>query len=80
MSTLSATKARENFYKLIDKVALEHEPALITGKRHNAVLVGEEDWRGILETLYLMRTPGMANSIKEGLKTPAKDMSEDIDW
>lgn len=53
---------------------------LITGRRHNAVLVGESDWRAIQETLNLMRYPGMAASIREGMVTPAPEMSEEPGW
>lgn len=80
MSTLTASKARTDFYHLMDKVAQEHEPVLITGKRNNAVLISEEDWRGIQETIYLARIPGMVKSIKKGMATPASEMSEDLKW
>ena len=53
---------------------------LITGKRNNAVLVSEDDWRGIQETLHLMRVPGLAESIREGICTPIDQMDEDLDW
>ena len=77
---LTASEARKRLYKLLDEVAEEHEPVLITGKRNNAVLVGEEDWRGIQETLYLMRVPGLVESVAEGLATPAKEMADELDW
>ena len=80
MGTLSASEARRQLYRLIDLVASEHEPVLIAGKRNNAVLVGEEDWRAIRETLYLTGVPGMADSIKEGMVTPGEEMAEELDW
>ncbi len=70
MKTVSVTKARSQFYKLLDEIATKHEPVQITGKRANAVLVSEEDWRAIQETLYLLSIPGMRESIREGLETP----------
>lgn len=73
MRVLTATKARANLYKLLDEVAVTHEPILITGKRTSAVLVSENDWRAIEETLYHLSTPGMRESIIEGLKTPIDD-------
>ena len=79
-TTLTASEARRLLYRLLDQVAEEREPVLITGKRHNAVLIAEDDWRGIQETLYLMRIPGMAESIHEGMATPASEMDEDLDW
>ncbi len=80
MGTLSASEARRQLYRLIDLVASEHEPVLIAGKRNSAVLVGEEDWRAIRETLHLASVPGMTESIKEGLSTPAEEMATELDW
>ncbi len=65
MTTFTASKARASLYKLLDKTALSHEPVQITGRRHNAVLVSQEDWEAIQETLYLLSEPGMAKSIRE---------------
>lgn len=80
MNTLTATEARARFYRLIDEVAASHEPIVITGKRANAVLISEEDWRAIQETLYLLSVPGMRDSIREGLATPIEECSEELDW
>ncbi|BHH81917.1 type II toxin-antitoxin system Phd/YefM family antitoxin [Desulforhopalus sp. 52FAK] len=80
MATLSATEARKNLYRLIDETSSTHEPITITGKRGNAVLLSESDWRAIQETLFLVNIPGMRESIIEGIKTPIEDCSEDIDW
>jgi PHD/YefM family antitoxin component YafN of YafNO toxin-antitoxin module len=67
-------------YKLLDEVALSHEPILITGKRTNAVLISEEDWRAINETLYLISIPGMREAIIEGLNTPIEECTDEIEW
>jgi len=80
MATLSATEARKNLYRLIDETSSTHEPITITGKRGNAVLVSESDWRAIQETMFLVNISGMRESIMEGLKTPIEDCSEDLDW
>ncbi len=80
MTTYSATAARSKLYSLIDEVAAFHKPLLITGKRSNAVLISEEDWSAIQETLHLTSIPGMAQSIKKGLKTPLKDCEKGLDW
>ena len=66
MTTLTVTEARASLYKLLDEVAETHEPILITGKRANAVLISEDDWRAIEETIYLLGIPGMRESIIEG--------------
>jgi prevent-host-death family protein len=80
MTTLTASQARAELYKLLDKVAVSHEPIQITGKRNNAVLISEEDWSAIKETLYLLSIPKMRESIKKGLKTPLKECSREVEW
>ena len=80
MKTINATKARENLYRLIDQTNTDHEPVHITGKRGGAVLVSDDDWRAIEETLYLVSIPGMRDSIREGLKTPVEECSEEPGW
>ncbi len=80
MTTISASDARARLYRLMDETAASHEPILITGKRSNAVLVSEEDWSAIQETLFLLSVPGMRESIVEGLKTPPSECSTELDW
>lgn len=80
MTTLTASQARARLYKLMDEAAASHEPVQITGKRNNAVLVSEDDWRAIQETVYLLSVPGMRESIREGLETPQEECSEELDW
>ena len=80
MTTLSATEARKSLYNLVDDVALSHDPIQIIGKRNSAVLISEEDWRAIQETLYLTSIPGMRKSIQKGLKTPVNECSEELAW
>ena len=80
MTSISATEARKSLYKLVDEVQESHEPVQITGKRGNAVLVGEDDWRAVQETLFLVSIPGMRNSIVEGMATPAAELADELDW
>ena len=80
MPTIKATDARTNLYRLIDKASTSHEPIVITGKRSNAVLISESDWRSIQETLFLLSIPDMRESIQDGLKTPIEECTEEIDW
>ncbi len=80
MRTISATEARNNIYKLLDMAAEENEPIQITGKRSNAVLISEDDWRAIQETLYLLSIPGMRESIIKGMKEPIEKSSSKIVW
>jgi antitoxin YefM len=80
MPTLSATEARSKLYQLIDEASSTHEPVLITGKRNNAVLLSEDDWNAVQETLYLLSIPGMRESIRKGLKTPVDKCRDHLDW
>ena len=80
MTTLSASEARARLYKLLDEAASSHEPIQITGKRNNAVLISEDDWRAIQETLYLLSIPDMRESIRKGLETPVEKCNKDLKW
>ena len=73
-TAITATKTRENIYQLIQDVNANCTPVTITNSRgKNAVLIGEEDWKSIEETLYLMSIPGMAESSMEGGNTSVSD-------
>ncbi len=80
MSIMTASQARKNFYRLVDQVGEDHVPVFVTGKRHSAVLISEEDWRSIEETLYLTSIPGMADSIRDGMRIPPSKMSKALKW
>jgi len=80
MPTLTATEARAKLYRLIDETASSHEPIIIKGKRGSAVLISEDDWRSIQETLHLLSVPGMRESIRAGLATPIEECTTELDW
>jgi len=80
MTTLSATEARKCLYSLVDEVAESHDPIQIVGKRHSAVLISEDDWRAIQETLYLTSIPGMRESIQDGIKSPVEECDAELEW
>lgn len=82
MNAISATDARAKLYRLIDEAAAAHQPILITGQRNNAVLVSEEDWNAIQETLHLLSVPGMRESIVQGGNEPVEECKplEDVEW
>ena len=80
MTNITATEARKRLYKLLDEVAQSHEPVQIAGKRNSAVLISEDDWRSIQETLYLISIPGMRESILAGMKTPVEECEEVLEW
>lgn len=80
MPTITSSEARANFFRLLEQTASSHEPLLITGRHGNSVLISEEDWRAIQETLHLISIPGMRGSIREGLATPVDECSEVPGW
>ncbi len=80
MTILNATEARSKLYNLIDEASETHQPITITGKRSNAVLISEEDWNSISETLHLLSVPGIRESIKAGMAEPISECSKELDW
>lgn len=80
MLVLTATEVRSNLYRLMDETANSHESVLISGKRNNAVLLSEEDWTAIQETLFLLSVPGMRESIRAGIDTSAENCDKELDW
>ncbi|MBT7616245.1 MAG: type II toxin-antitoxin system Phd/YefM family antitoxin [Calditrichaeota bacterium] len=80
MPVLTSTEARSKLFKLVDEAIASHEPIIIKGKRGNAVLISEDDWRAVQETLHLLNIPGMRESIREGLSTPLEECAEDVEW
>jgi prevent-host-death family protein len=80
MTSITATEARKRLYSLVDDVAESHQPIQIAGKRNSAVLISEEDWRAIQETIYLSNIPGMKASIRKGLRTPVEQCAEALKW
>lgn len=80
MNTMNASEAREKLYRLLDESAAGHEPVLITGPRSNAVLIAEDDWNSIQETMHLLSVPGMRESIVEGMATPVDECEREPGW
>ncbi len=73
MKTIPLTEAQGQIEALINDTNDNHQPILLSGTEKNAVLIAEEDWNAIQETLYLYSIPGMVESIIEGGKTPIED-------
>ena len=80
MTRLSANEASKRLNEVLDSLAESHEVVQIAGERHSGVLVSEDDWRAIQETLYLTGTPGMKESIVGGLRTPIEQCAKELDW
>jgi antitoxin YefM len=80
MRSVSAEKVKTNFSKILDDAVSSHEPIHITGKKAHGILISEEDWRAIQETLYLLSIPKMRESIRKGLKTPIENCATELPW
>ena len=79
-TTVTVSAARARLYGLLDEAASSHRAILITGKRGNAVLLSEDDWTAIQETLYLLSVPGMRESIRKGMKAPLEACAKEPGW
>jgi prevent-host-death family protein len=82
MEILTVTQARANLYRLVDQASAGHNPVFIQGKHSKAILISEDDWRSISETLHLESIPGMKESIRKGMKEPLSRSKplKDVDW
>jgi len=80
MTVLTASEARANLYRLMDQAAESHEPILIAGKRTSAVLISQDDWQAIQETMFLLSVPGMRKSIRDGMAEPLTESAKELDW
>lgn len=80
MTEINASAARANLYRLLDEAAETHKPLRIAGKRNNAVLVSEDDWNAIQETLHLLSIPGMRESIRAGMAAPTSKLAKTLPW
>jgi len=79
---INASAARQNFFRLIENTVKNHEPIMVTSKQGNVVIISEEDYRAIQETLYLLSVPGMRESILEGKNAAPEECikAEEIEW
>lgn len=80
MPVITASEARATLYRLIDQTAKSHQPIVIAGKRASAVLVSEEDWQAIQETMFLLSIPGMRKSIRDGMAEPLAKSAKKLNW
>ncbi|MDO4279903.1 MAG: type II toxin-antitoxin system Phd/YefM family antitoxin [Lachnoclostridium edouardi] len=82
MSTINITNARKDLYNLVENVVTYNEPVLIVGKKGNAVLLSENDWNAIQETIFLNSVPGLAEQIIKGGHTSLEEClpEEKVEW
>ena len=77
---MSVSQVRSDIYNIMDETSQTHEPILITGKRNNVVMLSQEDWNAIEETLFLNNIPNMVSSIQESMNAPDSEFSDTIEW
>ena len=80
MEIYTTSQARANLFKLMEHAVESHDPVYIVGKHNKAVLISEEDYRALIETLYISSIPGMKDSILSASKEPIENFSDKIDW
>ena len=80
MVSINALEAQLKLGDLIEEIGSSHNPIVIVGNKSNAVLISEEDWKSIQETLYLLSISNMRESIREGLNTPIEECAKELDW
>lgn len=82
MTTTNITNFRKNAFNYVEQTIRYNEPLNISTKEGNAVLLSEEDYSGIMETLYLVSMPGMREKIMDGMSTPLEDCVDEaaVEW
>ena len=80
MKQLKLEDVEANFEQVLDDVLVSGGPIKIVKDTGNAILVSEEIWRGLTETLSLMAIPGMRDSIRSGMRQPIADTATGLDW
>jgi len=80
MTILSINKAKENLDEILNEIQNSYEPMFITSEKNSAVLISEEVWRSIEETLFLTSIPGMKDSIINGIKENIENCASSVEW
>jgi PHD/YefM family antitoxin component YafN of YafNO toxin-antitoxin module len=73
MLNTNITDFRKNVFTILDQIIKYNEPVIVSTKSGNAVIISEEDYNGLIETLYFYSVPGMKEKIIEGLRTPLEE-------
>lgn len=82
MTTINITNFRKNIYELLEQTIRYNEPLNISTKNGNAVLLSEEDYNNLIETMYISSVPGLKEDIVDGLKENIKDCIDEneVEW
>ena len=79
MDIYTTSQARTNLFKIVEHVNISHEPVYIVGKKNKAVIIAEEEYKALIETLYLTSIPGMKESIIAASKDSLEDYTDHLD-
>ena len=80
MKQVKLKDVQENFEQVLDDVLVSGEPVEILKETGNAILVSEEVWRGMTETLNLLSIPGVRETVRSGIREPIANTKTDLDW
>lgn len=82
MTNVNITNFRKNIYSLIEQTIKYNEPINVSTKDGNAILISEEDYRNLMETLYIESVPGLKEDIINGMKEPIEEFinESEVDW
>lgn len=82
MTNINITNFRKDIYELLEQTIKFNEPINITTKNGNAVVISEEDYNGLMETVYLLNTPRMKEKLIKGKETKIEDCvaEEEVEW
>ena len=82
MLNINITNFRKNIFSMLEQTIKYNEPVTISTKDGNAVVLSEEDYNGLIETLYLSSIPGMKERITEGIHTPTSECipENEVEW
>lgn len=82
MTNVNVTNFRKDIYELLEQTIKFNEPINISTKNGNAVVLSEEDYRGLMETVYLLDIPNMKEKLLEGKNTPIEECltEEEVEW
>jgi PHD/YefM family antitoxin component YafN of YafNO toxin-antitoxin module len=80
MPVLNVSRVKENLDRVLDEVQNSSEPIIIAGTTSSAVLISEDVWRSVEETLFLSSIPGMKESIVAGMQEKIEDCASEIKW
>lgn len=82
MTHTNITNCRKNLFELLEQTIMYNDPITIRTKVGNAVVMSEEDYNGLMGTLYLCSLPGLRESILEGANTPTSELiaESEVQW